>query len=205
MIAGFMNGLEYLDRIAAALGKLPGIGRRSAERMAFRLAWEPDGVMRELGGALREAQENVRLCSLCGSITTVAELPCKLCTNPSRDASVVCVVQDPSDIVALERTGSYKGRYHALMGIISPMHGEGPGDLRLQALIQRVEKEGFREVIMALGTDVESEATANYIAELLKGHPVRLTRLASGIPVGSGVMYSDAITLSRAIKGRQTL
>jgi len=200
-----MNGLEYLDRIAAALGKLPGIGRRSAERMAFRLAWEPDGVMRELSGALREAQENVRLCSLCGSITTVAELPCKLCTNPSRDASVVCVVQDPSDIVALERTGSYKGRYHALMGIISPMHGEGPGDLRLQALIQRVEKEGFQEVIMALGTDVESEATANYIAELLKGHPVRLTRLASGIPVGSGVMYSDSITLSRAIKGRQNL
>jgi len=200
-----MNGLEYLDRIAAALGKLPGIGRRSAERMAFRLAWEPDGVMRELGGALRDAQENVRLCPLCGSITTVAELPCKLCTNASRDSSVVCVVQDPSDIVALERTGAYKGRYHALMGIISPMHGEGPGDLRLQALIQRVEKEGFQEVIMALGTDVESEATANYIAELLKGRNVRISRLASGIPVGSGVGYSDAITLSRAIKGRQNL
>jgi recombination protein RecR len=200
-----MNGLEYLDRIAAALGKLPGIGRRSAERMAFRLAWEPEGVMRELGSALREAQENVRLCPQCGSITTVAELPCKLCTNPARDSSVVCVVQDPSDIVALERTGAYKGRYHALMGIISPMHGEGPGDLRLQALIQRVEKEGFQEVIMALGTDVESEATANYIAELLKGRNVRISRLASGIPVGSGVGYSDAITLSRAIKGRQNL
>lgn len=200
-----MNGLEYLDRIAAALGKLPGIGRRSAERMAFRLAWEPEGVMRELSVALREAQENVRLCPQCGSITTTAELPCKLCTNSARDNAVVCVVQDPSDIVALERTGAFKGRYHALMGIISPMHGEGPGDLRLQSLIQRVEKEGFQEVIMALGTDVESEATANYIAELLKGRPVRVSRLASGIPVGSGIGYSDAITLSRAIKGRQNL
>lgn len=200
-----MNGLEYLDRIAAALGKLPGIGRRSAERMAYRLAWEPEGVMRELGAALRDAQENVRLCNQCGNITTVSEMPCRLCTNPSRDGSLVCVVQDPSDIVALERTGAYKGRYHALMGIISPMHGEGPGDLRLQSLLQRVEKEGFQEVIMALGTDVESEATANYIAELLKGRNVRISRLASGIPVGSGVMYSDAVTLSRAIKGRQNL
>ncbi|MEI6514993.1 MAG: recombination mediator RecR, partial [bacterium] len=163
-----MNGLEYLDRIAAVFAKLPGIGRRSAERMAYRLAWEPNGMMRELGEVLREAQENVRLCSRCGSITTVAEMPCRLCVNPARDNTLVCVVQDPSDIVALERTSAYKGRYHALMGIISPMHGEGPGDIRLQALLNRVEAEGFQEVVMALGTDVESEATANYIAELLK-------------------------------------
>ena len=200
-----MNGLEYLDRIAVALGKLPGIGRRSAERMAYRLASDTDGVMRELGQALKEAQENVRLCVQCGSITSVSEMPCRLCTNPARDGTVVCVVQDPSDIVALERTSSYKGRYHALMGIISPMHGEGPRDIRLHALIERVEKEGFKEVIMALGTDVESEATANYLAELLKGRSLRITRLASGIPVGSGVGYSDAVTLSRALKGRQDL
>lgn len=200
-----MNGAEYLDRIAVALGKLPGIGRRSAERMAYRLASDTDGLMRELGQALREAQENIRLCSSCGGITSVAEMPCRLCTNPARDGTVVCVVQDPSDIISLERTGSYKGRYHALMGIISPMHGEGPGDLRLQVLLRRIASEGFKEVIMALGTDVESEATASYIAELLKGRPVRITRLASGIPVGSGVRYSDAVTLSRAIKGRQDL
>ena len=200
-----MNGLEYLDRIAAVLAKLPGIGRRSAERMAYRLAWEPDGLMRELGSVLREAQEQVRLCNRCGSITTAAEMPCRLCVNPARDNSVLCVVQDPSDIVALERSGAYKGRYHALMGIISPMHGEGPADIRLQALLKRVETEGFQEVVMALGTDVESEATAGYIAELLKGKPVRVTRLASGIPVGSGIGYSDAITLSRALKNRQTL
>lgn len=200
-----MNGLEYLDRIAVALAKLPGIGRRSAERMAYRLAWDPDGVMRELAQSLREAQENVRLCTQCGSITTTSEMPCRLCTNPARDSTVLCVVQDPSDIVALERTGIYKGRYHALMGIISPMHGEGPRDIRLASLIKRVESDGFREVIMALGTDVESEATANYIAELLKGFDVRLTRLATGIPVGSGIGYSDGVTLSRALKGRQEL
>ena len=200
-----MNGLEYLDRIAVALGKLPGVGRRSAERMAYRLAADTDGLMRELGQALRDAHENVRLCPECGSITSTAEMPCRLCTSPNRDASVICVVQDPSDIVALERTGAFKGRYHALMGVLSPMHGEGPGDLRLQALVKRVATEGFKEVIMALGTDVESEATASYLAELLKGYPVRITRLASGIPVGSGVGYSDAVTLSRAIKGRQVL
>lgn len=197
-----MNGSGYLERIALSLAKLPGVGRRSAERMAYRLVSDTEGVMRELGQALRDAQDNVRLCVSCGGITTVAEMPCRLCTHPSRDASMVCVVQDPGDIDALERTGSYKGRYHALMGIISPMHGEGPGDIRLAALIRRVEAEGFKEVILALGTDVESEATSGYIAERLKGYPVRITRLASGIPVGSGVRYSDAVTLSRAMKGR---
>jgi recombination protein RecR len=200
-----MNGLEYLDRIAAALAKLPGIGRRSAERMAYSLAWDSEGVLRELVGALREAQDNVRLCSRCGSITTSAETPCRLCTHPGRDGTVVCVVQNPNDIVAIERTGSYKGRYHALMGILSPMHGEGPRDLHLQPLLRRIEEEGFQEVILALGTDVESEATASYVAELLKNAKVRLTRLATGIPAGSGIGYSDSITLSRAMKGRQTM
>lgn len=200
-----MNGLEYLDRITAALGQLPGIGRRSAERMAYRLAGDPEGVLRELSQALQEVRENIRLCTLCGSLTTVAEMPCKLCTHPSRDATMVCVVQDPSDIVALERTGSYKGRYHALMGIISPMHGEGPGDIRLQALIKRLETERFQEVILALGTDAESEATASYIIELLKPRKLRITRLATGIPVGSGIRYSDGLTLARAMKGRQSL
>ena len=200
-----MNGLEYLNQITVALGKLPGIGRRSAERMAYRLAGDPDGVARDLSQALNEARDNVRLCTLCGGITTVAEMPCRLCTHPARDGLTVCVVQDPSDIVALERTGSYKGRYHALMGIISPMHGEGPGDIRLQALLKRVDTEGFQEVILALGMDVESEATAHYIAELLKARKLRITRLATGIPVGSGIGHSDAMTLAQAIKGRQTL
>lgn len=200
-----MNGLEYLDRMTVALAKLPGIGRRSAERMAYRLAGEPEGVMHELSQALREARENIRLCNLCGGITTVSEMPCRLCTHPSRDGLMVCVVRDPSDIVAIERTGSYKGRYHALMGIISPMHGEGPGDIRLQALLKRLDAEGFQEVILALGTDAESEATASYIAEVLKPRSLKMTRLATGIPVGSGIGYSDGLTLARAMKGRQSL
>lgn len=198
-----MNGLEYLDRITTALGKLPGIGRRSAERMAYRLAGDPEGVMRELYQSLQEARENIRLCNLCGGITTVSEMPCRLCTHPSRDSAVVCVVQDPSDIVAIERSGAYKGRYHALMGIISPMHGEGPGDIRLQALLKRLDTEGFQEVILGLGMDVESEATTSYIAEILKPRKLRITRLATGIPVGSGIGYSDGLTLARALKGRQ--
>jgi len=198
-----MNSSEYLARVSAAFAKLPGIGRRSAERLTYRLASDPEGVLGELLLALKDASENVRLCSRCGGLTTRAEVPCRLCANPARDAGVVCVVQDPSDIVALERTGSFKGRYHALMGVISPMHGEGPGDLRIAALLSRVDGEHFEEVVLALGTDVESEATASYIAELLKGRNVRITRLASGIPVGSGIGYSDPITLARAMKGRR--
>ena len=200
-----MNGLEHLDRLTTALARLPGVGRRSAERMAYRLAWDPDGALRDLLEALREAQAHVRLCGRCGGMTTATEDPCRLCTNPARDRTVLCVVQDPSDIVAIERTGSYKGRYHALMGIISPMHGEGPRDLRLGSLMRRIEDEAFQEVILALGTDVESESTGSFIAELLKAKSVRITRLASGIPVGSGIQYSDPVTLARAIKGRQAL
>ena len=199
-----MNGLEHLDRLTAAFARLPGVGRRSAERMAYRLAWDPDGALRELLEALREAQAHVRLCGRCGGLTTAAENPCRLCTNPARDATIVCVVQEPSDIIAIERTGSYKGRYHALMGIISPMHGEGPRDLRLGSLMRRVDDEKFQEVVLALGTDVESESTASYIAELLKARAVRVTRLASGMPAGSGIGYSDPVTLSRAMRGRRS-
>ncbi len=200
-----MNGLEYLDQVAAALAKLPGIGRRSAERMAYSLAWNSEETLRQLLEALKGAAEHVRLCERCGGITAAEEMPCRLCTASNRDGSMVCVVQDPADIVAIERTGSYKGRYHALMGVVSPLHGESPRDLRLAGLLRRVEEERFTEVILALGMDVESEATAGYVAELLKGRPVKVTKPASGIPVGSGIRYSDSQTLARALKGRQAL
>lgn len=200
-----MNGLEYLDRVAAVMAKLPGIGRRSAERMAYSLAWDSGDTLRALLEALQAASEHVRLCERCGGITAVEEMPCRLCTAANRDGSVLCVVRDPADIVAIERTGSYKGRYHALMGVISPLHGEGARDLRLGVLLRRVEEERFSEVILALGMDVESEATAGYVAELLKGRPVKVTKPASGIPVGSGIRYSDGQTLARALKGRQAV
>ena len=173
--------------------------------MTYHLAGDTHGVLKDLTLALRDLAERVRLCDRCGGITAAEEMPCRLCAGANRDGTLVCVVRDPSDIVAIERTGSYRGRYHALMGVISPMHGEGPDDIRLTALIKRIDAEGFQEVILALGADVESEATASYIAELLKGRRLRVTRLASGIPVGSGIGYSDPVTLARAIKGRQPL
>jgi len=200
-----MNGVAYLERVTQALGRLPGVGRRSAERMTYRLVADTGGVLAELTRALRDVAEHVRLCERCGGITTAEEMPCRLCTAPDRDGRLVCVVQDPSDIIAIERTGSYRGRYHALMGVLAPMRGEGPEDLRLSALLRRIEAEGFEEIIMALGADVESEATASYLAELLRGRRLRITRLASGIPVGSGVAYADPVTLARAIKNRQPL
>ena len=200
-----MKGLDYLDRVTASLSQLPGIGRRSAERMAYRLAGDTEGLLKELVQALAETAQHVRLCARCGGVTTTDEPVCKLCTASNRDGACVCVVQDPTDIIALERTGSFRGRYHALMGKLSPMHGEGPADLRLDALLSRVAEEHFQEVVLALGTDVESEATASYVSERLKGLGVRVTRLATGIPAGSGIMYSDALTLSRAMKGRQEM
>ena len=198
-----MTGMEYLDRITQSLSKLPGIGRRSSERMAYRLAGETEGLLRDLVQALQDVAAHVRLCPRCGGITTLEDMPCRLCTNPNRDGSLLCIVHDPGDIVAMERSGGYRGRYHALMAILSPMHGEGPQDMRLAALMKRLDEEPFAEVILALGSDVESEATASYLAELLKSRKVRVSRLASGIPVGSGIPYSDPITLARAMKGRQ--
>jgi recombination protein RecR len=200
-----MNGQEHLARVAACLSRLPGVGRRSADRMAFHLAEDSAGLLGELIRGLNELREHVRLCTRCGGMTVASEPVCRLCSNPARESSVVCVVESPSDITALERSGGYRGRYHALMGRISPMHGEGPGSLRLKQLLKRVEEEGFREVVLALNTDVESEATARYVSELLQGRNVRVTRLAYGLPAGSGIGYSDPVTLARAIKGRQPM
>ena len=200
-----MRGLDYLDRVAACLAELPGIGRRSADRMAYRLAGDPEGLLKNLIAALAAAAEQVRLCARCGGITSADEAVCRLCTDAKRDGTLICVVQDPTDIIALERSGGYRGRYHALLAKISPMHGEGPGDMRLGALLKRLDTEPIGEVILALGTDVESEATASYITEVLKPRRLRVTRLASGLPAGSGIVYSDAITLARALKGRQAM
>jgi recombination protein RecR len=179
------------------------VGKRSAERMATRLARNRGNLCEELADALREVAASVRSCSRCGSLTSVGEDPCRLCTDARRDGRMLCVVEDPSDIVALEQSGGYRGRYHALMGKISPMQGEGPGDLRIQSLLKRVREEGIEEVLLALNTDVESDATASFIGALLHKEGARVSRLAYGLPAGSGIRYSDPVTLSRAIKGRQ--
>jgi len=197
--------MEPFERLAAALGRLPGVGRRSAERMAERLARERDGLAAELLEALEAVRRGVRCCSLCGSITAAERDPCRLCASETRDRRLLCVVEDPSDIAALERSGSFTGRYHALMGRISPLRGDGPDELRVQALLRRVQEEGIREVVLALSTDVEGDATSSYLAERLKRAGVKVTHLAYGLPVGSGVRYADALTLARAMKGRQEL
>lgn len=190
------------DRLTAALGRLPGVGRRSAERMALKLVRERDGLLRELREALDGVARELRCCARCGSVTPAERDPCDLCTSARRDGAVLCVVEDPADIGLIERSGEFHGRYHALMGRISPMRGEGRADLRVDALVARVREEGFREVILATNTDVEGEATARYLADVLRDTPARISRLALGLPAGSGIRYADAVTLARAISGR---
>ncbi len=195
--------VPQIDSLIRALSKLPGLGRRSAERAALALLRKPDTVMDGLIGALREARAEVCCCSLCGGFTARDRDPCALCSDVSRDGTLLCVVEEPSDIFAIERSGGFRGRYHALLGKLSPARQTGPGELRLKALAGRVTVGGeVREVLLALSTDMEGDATAGYIGEMLKGSGVRVTRLAFGLPADSGVGYSDPLTLKRAISGR---
>jgi len=198
-----VNGLEILDQLQGCLARLPGVGRRSAERMAMKLVRDPDGLLKDLGEAVAQARGTIRCCSRCGSVTHVEADPCRLCTSLSRDDTLLCVVEEPSDILQIERSGEYRGRYHALMGRLSPMKGEGPANLRVQGLRDRVKDGKCKEVILALGTDVEGDSTASMLCEYLADSGVRVTRIAYGLPAGSGIGYSDPVTLARSIKGRQ--
>ena len=200
-----MSQAVPLTRLIALLARLPGVGRRSAERMAVKLARDEGTLIRDLIQALSEVDKNIKVCSRCGSMTLKSEDPCALCTDPRRDDRLLCVVEDPADIALLEKSGEFHGRYHALMGKISPMKGEGVRELRVESLLKRVEHDSVREIILALNSDVESDATAMFIRHALSGKPVTVTRLAFGIPAGSEIAYSDAVTLSRALKGRQAV
>ncbi len=191
-----------VDNLIRSLSKLPGLGRRSAERAALALLRKPELLLDTLAAALQEARTTVCCCSVCGGFTSREQDPCALCSDTSRDSTVLCVVEEPSDIFAIERSGGYRGRYHALMGKLSPARQTGPADLRLRALADRVGRGGVTEVLLALSTDMEGDATAGYIGELLRPLGVRVTRLAFGLPADSGVGYSDPLTLKRAISGR---
>ena len=195
--------LEPLDNLIHALSRLPGFGRRSSERAALALVRRPETLLDTLVQARQEAREGVCLCSKCGAFTTHDADPCPLCTRADRDDSLLCVVEDPADIHTIETAGAFRGRYHALMGKLSPGRQTGVGELRIAALVQRVQAEPIREVLLALSTDLEGDATAGYIAERLRAMDVRLTRLAFGLPCGSGVSYADPLTLRRAVQGRQ--
>ena len=200
-----MQHLIPLDNLVAALSRLPGIGRRTAERMAMALVQDRKGLMRLLAHALLEADDGIACCERCGSVTLATENPCELCIKPRREAQILCVVESPGDIMKIEQSGGFQGRYHALMGKLSPMHGTGAGDLRVDTLLQRIADEEIEEVLIALGTDVESDATASYLKEILATRQVKVSRIAFGLPAGSAIEYSDAATLSRAISGRQEM
>ncbi len=192
---------DPIRALLEALNKLPGIGPRSAERLALHLVQcEPDFV-RRLARVLTEARERVRFCSICGALTE--QDPCGICSDARRDAGLVCVVERPVDILAFEKAGSFRGRYHVLGGRISPLNGVEAADLRIDELETRVASEGVREIILALGSDVEGDATSHYLSRRLAGKGVAVTRLAHGLPVGSGLEQADELTLSRALEGRR--
>ncbi len=197
--------LPHLENLIHALAMLPGFGRRSSERAALALVRRPETLLDTLVMALQEARENVCLCSKCGGFTSHEADPCPLCTRGDRDDQHLCVVEDPADIHTLEAAGAFKGRYHALMGKLSPGRQTGVSELRISALVQRVKSEGIREILLALSTDLDGDATAGFIAERLKGTGVRLMRLAFGLPCGSGIAYADPLTLKRAVSGRQSI
>ncbi len=195
---------EQLDELTRVLARLPGLGRRSAERAAMALARQPEGLLADLAVALAKAR-TIQGCNRCGALTSRELNPCRLCTDPGRDATLLCVVEEPSDILVIERSGGYRGRYHALLGRVSPARHNGPDDMRLRALARRVREDGVREIILALSTDMDGDAGAALIGELLRPMGVKITRLAFGLPADSGVGYSDPVTLRRAIGGRQAL
>lgn len=197
--------LEPIDTLEKALARLPGFGHRSALRAALALVREPLRLSEPLESALATARTRVCACSRCGGFTVKDRDPCDMCTDERRDSSVLCIVEEASDIVSLEATGAFRGRYHALGGKLSPSRRMGPEQLRISQLLERVAREGFKEVLLALSTDMEGDATALYIAELLRESGVKVTRLAFGLPADSGIAYSDPLTLRRAIQGRQNV
>ncbi|MEY9839799.1 recombination mediator RecR [Streptomyces sp. 846.5] len=185
------------------LGRLPGVGPKSAQRIAFHILQSDPVDVRRLAHALNEVKEKVRFCAVCGNVSESER--CRVCLDPRRDPTVICVVEEPKDVVAVERTREFRGRYHVLGGAISPIEGVGPDDLRIRELMTRLADGVVTELILATDPNLEGEATATYLARLLKPMGLRVTRLASGLPVGGDLEYADEVTLGRAFEGRRLL
>jgi recombination protein RecR len=183
------------------LGRLPGVGPKSAQRIAFHLLAADPVDVRRLVAALTEVKDKVRFCTICGNVAE--EQQCRVCRDPRRDLSVICVVEEPKDVVAIERTREFRGRYHVLGGAISPIEGVGPDDLRIRELMTRLADGTVTELILATDPNLEGEATATYLARLVKEMDLKVTRLASGLPVGGDLEYADEVTLGRAFEGRR--
>jgi recombination protein RecR len=194
---------EPLTRLVERLQKLPGIGGKSAQRLAFHILRTPREDADKLCEAIRDVKERVTYCSVCNNITDTD--PCPLCTGTGRDQRLICVVEEPQNVSVIERTRDFKGGYHVLMGALSPLHGVGPDDLKIKGLLARVGTGTVEEVILATNPTVEGEATALYLARLLKPLGVRVTRIAMGIPVGSDLEYADDVTMTRAMENRRDI
>jgi recombination protein RecR len=192
-----------LSRLVEQFERLPGIGYKSAQRLAYYVLGLSEEEVKQLADSILDAHEKIHTCKVCCNLTD-QEL-CSICRNPSRDHSTICVVENPRDVIAMERTRDYNGSYHVLHGVISPLNGVGPDQLRIKELLDRVRGDTVKEVIMATNPTVEGEATAMYVSRLLKPLGVKVTRLAYGIPVGGDLEYADEVTLSRALEGRSEL
>ena len=194
---------EPVARLIDALQRLPGIGPRTAQRLTFFLLKRPAAEVRELADSLVSVKANIVHCGRCFNVTDTD--PCRICADPTRDARLLCIVEEPNDLLAMERTGEFRGRYHVLLGALSPLDGIGPEDLKMRELLQRLEAEPVDEIIFATNPNVEGEATALYLAKLLKPFGARLTRIARGLPVGGDLEYADQVTLSKALEGRKEI
>ena len=191
-----------VDRLIAELGKLPGIGRRTAQRLAFHILRSSDEDAFALSAAIREVKEQIGLCETCFNLA--AGPVCEVCADPRRSRELICVVEEPQDVIPIERTGEYRGLYHVLGGALSPIDGIDPSDLKIEELVARVDAGGVEEVVLATNPNMTGEATAAYLAERLRDR-VRVTRLASGLPVGGDLEYADEVTLGRALSGRREM
>ncbi|RQD73254.1 MAG: recombination protein RecR [Candidatus Syntrophonatronum acetioxidans] len=192
-----------MARLVEAFNKLPGVGPKTAQRLAYFILKLPREEVEDISQALIEARDKITFCSRCGNFTE--EQPCHICRDKGRDPEVICVVQEPRDLLAMEKTGEYRGNYHVLQGAISPIDGVGPDNLRIKELLERVQKEKVKEIILATNPNVEGEATAMYISRLMKPLGIKITRIAHGLPVGGDLEYADEVTLARALEGRREL
>ena len=198
-----MTEVGPLARLIEQLQRLPGIGTKGAQRLAFHLLRQPREEVDELLDAVRDVKERITYCSVCSNVTETD--PCYYCTHPSRNQRVICVVEDPHNVRAVENTKEFNGTYHVLMGALSPLQGIGPDDLKIKSLLKRVSKDDVDEVILATNPNVEGEATAIYLGKLLKPIGVRVTRIAMGLPVGSDLEYADEVTMHKAMVGRHEI
>ena len=194
---------EPIVSLTAALAKLPGIGPRSAERLALHIVQADSATVKHLAETILTARERIRFCETCGALTEIS--PCSTCTDARRDSSLVCVVERAVDILSIERSGTYRGKFHVLGGKISPLDGVEPDDLRIADLEKRLATEPVREIIIALGTDVEGDATSNYLAKRLVRAGLKISRIGFGLPAGSGLEFADELTLNRALEGRREM